>query len=79
MAFGPTATEVVDQLIDRELEIIRMLGEGKTVAEIAVSFGQAYKTVINYCNAIRGKLGVERNADLIRVALSLSAANGVGG
>jgi len=56
-------------LTNRETEILRLLGEGKSLSEIATSFGIAYKTVANTCTRIKEKLGVERTADLIRISL----------
>jgi ribonuclease E len=51
------------------LAILRLLGEGKSLSEIASTFGIAYKTVANTCTRLKEKLGVERTADLIRISL----------
>jgi DNA-binding NarL/FixJ family response regulator len=59
------------QLSNREVEILRLLGEGNSLTEIAGRIGVAYKTVANACSALKSKLGVERTADLIRVSLEL--------
>ena len=53
----------------RELEILRMLGQGKSMTSISESLGIAYKTVANICTQIKVKLGVDRTADLIRLAV----------
>jgi len=58
-------------LTTREADIMRQLGEGKTLAAIASSLGLTYKTVANACSVIKAKLGVERVADLIRLALEM--------
>ena len=55
------------KLSSREGEILRLLGEGKSLSEIADTFGIAYKTVANSCSRLKEKLGVERTADLIRL------------
>lgn len=57
------------KLSNREVEILRLLGEGKSLAEIAATFGIAYKTVANSCSRLKEKLGVERTADLIRLSV----------
>jgi DNA-binding NarL/FixJ family response regulator len=59
------------QLTPREVEILRLLGDGNSLTEIAGHIGVAYKTVANACSALKSKLGVERTADLIRVSLEL--------
>jgi two-component system, NarL family, invasion response regulator UvrY len=60
-----------NRLTTREVDIIRQLGEGKTLAAIGVALGVTYKTVANSCTIIKSKLGVERVADLIRLAIEL--------
>ena len=44
--------------------------EGKSIREIAVDMGRAYKTVSNTCGSIKAKLGVRRSVDLVRVSLT---------
>jgi DNA-binding NarL/FixJ family response regulator len=56
-------------LSNREVEIFRLLGEGKSMAEIAQVFGIAYKTVANSCSRLKEKLGIDRTADLIRLSI----------
>ena len=53
----------------RDLEIMRLLGEGHGLVEIAAAIGVSYKTIANTCGFIRTKLGVARTADLIRIAV----------
>lgn len=59
------------QLTERDLEILRMLGEGRSLAEISDALGLSYKTVANTCTSIKGKLGVERMADLVRLSIEM--------
>jgi DNA-binding NarL/FixJ family response regulator len=66
-----SAEDPLQQLTTRELEILRLLGEGNSLTEIAQAIGVAYKTVANTCSIIKSKLGVERTADLIRVSMEL--------
>jgi DNA-binding NarL/FixJ family response regulator len=57
-------------LTQRDLEILRLLADGKSLAEIAGALGVAYKTVANTLSRIKDKLGVSQTADLIRITLS---------
>ena len=53
----------------REVEILRLLGQGKSLTAISEGLGIAYKTVANICTQMKAKLGVDRTADLIRLAV----------
>lgn len=59
----------ISRLSGRETEILRLLGEGRSLAEIADLFGVAYKTVANTSVRLKDKLGARRTADLIRFAI----------
>ncbi|MGQ0673384.1 MAG: response regulator transcription factor [Hyphomicrobium sp.] len=70
LAFTPVQTsDPFSTLSNREVEMLRLLGEGKSLNQIANTFGIAYKTVANSCSRLKTKLGLERTADLIRVAI----------
>jgi len=69
MVLNPVEGDPLSTLTNRETEILRLLGEGKSLSEIANTFGIAYKTVANTCTRLKEKLGVERTADLIRISL----------
>lgn len=56
-------------LSERDLEILRLLATGKSLSEIAAALGIGYKTVANTCALLKGKLGVMRTADLVRLAI----------
>lgn len=53
----------------REVEILRLLGQGKSLTAIAENLGIAYKTVANISTQMKVKLGLDRTADLIRLAV----------
>jgi two-component system, NarL family, invasion response regulator UvrY len=55
----------------REIDIVRLLGEGKNFAAIASALGISYKTVANASSIIKGKLGVERTSDLVRLTYQM--------
>ena len=57
-------------LTQRDMEILRLLADGKSLAQIAEALGVAYKTVANTLSRIKDKLGVSQTADLIRIAIS---------
>jgi two-component system, NarL family, invasion response regulator UvrY len=63
--------DLLERLTMREIEILRLLGEGKSLTAIASTLGVAYKTVANACSLMKSKLAVERTADLIRMALEM--------
>jgi DNA-binding NarL/FixJ family response regulator len=59
------------ELSERDLEILRLLGEGRSFTEIAAALGLGYKTVANTATLIKSKLGVARTADLIRLSVEM--------
>jgi DNA-binding NarL/FixJ family response regulator len=58
----------IDNLTDREFEILRMIGQGLTVGEIADKLGRSSKTVEAHRANLREKLGLKRAAELARFA-----------
>jgi len=61
----------LEKLSTREAQIMSLLGEGKTLGEIAVTLGVAYKTITNTCSTLKDKLGVAHTSELIRIAIRL--------
>ncbi len=59
----------LEGLNGRELEILRILADGKGMAEIAHIMRISYKTVANSCSLLKRKLGARSRADLIRIAV----------
>jgi len=64
----------LQDLTERELEIMRLLAEGMGLSEMADALGIGYKTVANACTQIKAKLGVTRTNDLVRLAMTLGIA-----
>lgn len=56
-------------LSTREFEVLRMLGEGRTVSEIAAVLNLNVKTVSTYRTRVLEKLGLRNTAGIIRYAL----------
>lgn len=69
-AAGPTgAGQDHDELSARELQVLRLIGEGYKVGEIASELGLSPKSVSTYRTRILKKMGLESTADLIRYAI----------
>jgi DNA-binding NarL/FixJ family response regulator len=66
---GPAATEKEPDLTARDIELLRLLSQGRSLAEMANEIGVSYKTVANTISLIKTKLGVSRTADLMRIAI----------
>jgi two-component system, NarL family, invasion response regulator UvrY len=58
----------------RELEILRLLAAGNTLAQIAYLLNVSYKTVANNCTAIKHKMGARSTMDLMRLAVGFAEA-----
>jgi DNA-binding NarL/FixJ family response regulator len=65
---GPEARRL-SSLNERELEILRLLASGNTMAQIAHALNVSYKTVANNCTALKHKLGARSAMDLMRIAV----------
>jgi DNA-binding NarL/FixJ family response regulator len=63
-------TSALSDLSRRELEILRLLGEGKSMTEISNLLGISYKTVANNLTQIKSKLDINKTAELMRFAIS---------
>lgn len=66
---GPLAA-----LTARELEILRMLGSGLGMTEIAEATQVSYKTIANSCSIMKRKLGARTPMELMRIALEQKLA-----
>ena len=55
-----------EQLSDREFDVLRGLGSGRTVKEVAEALGLSAKTVSTYRTRLMEKLRFATNADLVR-------------
>jgi DNA-binding NarL/FixJ family response regulator len=58
-----------DSLSDREYQVLRMIGSGQTVSDIARELGLSVKTVSTYRMRVLEKLGMRSNAELMRYAI----------
>jgi DNA-binding NarL/FixJ family response regulator len=58
-----------DSLSDREYQVLRMLGSGRTVSDIAKDLTLSVKTISTYRMRVLDKLGMRTNAELMRYAI----------
>jgi DNA-binding NarL/FixJ family response regulator len=59
------------QVSARELEILRLLGRGDKIVEIADALGISYKTVANTTSLLKQKLDAKNHSDLVRIAVEM--------
>jgi DNA-binding NarL/FixJ family response regulator len=59
------------QMTARELEILRLLGRGDKIVEVAGALEISYKTVANSTSLLKQKLGAKSHSDLIRIAVEM--------
>jgi DNA-binding NarL/FixJ family response regulator len=75
---GEAATSSpVELLSDRELEIFRLLGQGRTTSQIASDLNLSLKTIQAYCARAKEKFGVNSLAELLRAAIRWEDASHV--
>ena len=67
----------VERLSDRELEIFRLLGQGRTTSQIASDLNLSVKTVQAYCARAKEKFGVTSLVELLRAAIRWEDASHV--
>lgn len=65
------------KLSTRELEVLRLMGSGVSLKEIAARLNVNAKTISTYRARVLSKLGLESNADLVRYALEHKLVSGL--
>jgi DNA-binding NarL/FixJ family response regulator len=63
------ASSPIERLSDRELEIFRLLGQGRTTSQIAEDLHLSLKTVQAYCARAKEKFEVNSLGELLRAAI----------
>jgi len=61
-----------EQLSDREFEVLRALGSGMMVKEVATQLRLSTKTVSTYRTRLLEKMGLKTKADLVRYVVAHS-------
>jgi len=70
MVDGGLARAPHEQLSDREFEVLRTLGSGMMVKDVAAQLRQSSKTVSTYRTRLLEKMGLESKADLVRYVVA---------
>ena len=65
-----TAATPHEWLSDREYQVMRLIGSGRTVSEISRQLGLSVKTISTYRARTLEKLGMRTNAELMRYAIA---------
>ncbi|MGD0500061.1 MAG: response regulator transcription factor [Bryobacteraceae bacterium] len=65
----------LEALSPRELQVLRLVAEGKTSKEVAVLLGLGLQTVRSYRKTMMKKLGVNNVAGLTQIALAAGVTN----
>jgi DNA-binding NarL/FixJ family response regulator len=63
-----TVTSPIELLTDRELEVFRLIGEGRSTRQIAGQLHLSVRTVEAYREYIKAKLGLKNSTELIQHA-----------
>jgi two-component system invasion response regulator UvrY len=58
-----------ESLSERELQVLKLIGEGKTTKEMSSDLAVSEKTVHTYRHRIQKKMGMRSSADLVRYAV----------
>lgn len=68
----------LDALSDRELQVFRLIGQGRSTRQIAESLNLSIKTIESHCAHIKQKLTLESAAELAQSAIRWVAATHTG-
>jgi DNA-binding CsgD family transcriptional regulator len=60
----------LEGLTERELEVLRLIGLGRTAQEISIALHRSVKTIDGHRMSLGAKLGVSSKIDLARIAMS---------
>ena len=71
---GPGQTaDPIERLSNRELQVLNLIGQGKTTREVAETLGLSVKTVESHRQRIKKKLNLRTSAQLVQFAISSCA------
>ncbi len=66
----------IEKLSDRELEVLQLIGKGRTTTQIADTLCLSVKTIETYREHLKQKLSLQSGAELIRYAIEWSLSQG---
>lgn len=72
---GLPTTEALSCLTRRELDVLRLVGLGKSVSECAKELGVTNSTIGNHKYRLMRKLGVTNSLQLLRIAVQNGVAD----
>ncbi|MBU0677224.1 MAG: response regulator transcription factor [Verrucomicrobia bacterium] len=72
------ASGSIDSLSDRELEVLRLIGEGQGTGQIAEVLNLSPRTIETYRAHIKDKMCISGSSELLRFAIQWVAAESVG-
>ena len=61
--------EILDRLTKREVEVFRLIAEGKSTKQLAANLGIAFRTAVCHRYRIFQKLRIHETASLVRLAV----------
>lgn len=67
------ANDPLRSLSERERQVVTLLGDGKSLAEISATLAIGYKTTANIVSAVKQKLRIATSPALIKFAVELKA------
>jgi len=73
---GHTGSGALDALTERERDVLRLVGEGRSTQEISLALDVSPKTVDSHRRNIREKLGLANPRELVRYAVRWSSETG---
>jgi two-component system, NarL family, invasion response regulator UvrY len=71
----PVDRPLHESLSDREFEVLRMVGSGKTVSEIAEELSLSVKTISTYRTHILEKMNLKNNAEIMQYVITHGLAD----
>ena len=72
------AGDPVDQLSDRELEVLELLGKGENTRSVASQLNLSVKTIETHRAHVKEKLGFKDSSEMIRFAVEWVAQREMG-
>jgi DNA-binding NarL/FixJ family response regulator len=78
-ASSATRRSPLDELSDRELEVLRLIGEGHSTRQIAENLNISVKTVESYQGHLKEKLGLRNSRELFQFAIQSALREKAGG
>ena len=75
---SPGSRSPLDELSDRELEVLRLIGEGHSTRQIAEQLHLSVKTVESYQGHLKEKLGLKNSRELFQYAIQVASSKRAG-